>query len=53
MYFLFFNSALVALKTNHSNIIDILNWLDKDLVAWALTNENFETLYKKAVELKA
>ncbi len=44
---------LVALKTNHSNIIDVLNWLDKDLVAWTLKNENFEILYKKAVELKA
>ena len=43
---------LFALKTNHSNIIDILNWLDKDLVAWTLTNENFEILYKKSVELK-
>ena len=43
---------LLALKTNHNNIIDILNWLDKDLVVWTLTNENFETLYKKAVELK-
>ncbi len=44
---------LVALKTNHSNIIDILNWLDKDLVAWTLANENFESLYTKAIELKA
>lgn len=44
---------LLALKTNYSNIIDVLNWLDKDLVAWTLTNENFEALYKKAVEMKA
>ena len=43
---------LLALKANYNNIIDILNWLDKNLVSWTLTNENFEMLYKKAVELK-
>ncbi len=43
---------LLALKTNYTNIVDILNWLDKDLVAWTLTNENFEILYKKAVDFR-
>lgn len=44
---------LTALKTNHNSIIEILNWLDKDLVSWTSSNDNFETLFKKAVELKA
>ena len=43
---------LFALKTNYNNIIDILNWLDKDLVAWTSTNEHFEILYKKAFDLR-
>ena len=41
---------LIALKINHSNIVDILNWLDKDLAAWTFTTESFEILYKTAVE---
>jgi hypothetical protein len=43
---------LFALKTNYDNIIDILNWLDKDLVSWTITNQDFETLYRKAVALR-
>jgi hypothetical protein len=43
---------LNALKTNYNNIVDILNWLDKDLVVWILASDNFEALYKTAVELK-
>ena len=44
---------LLALKVNHNNIIDLLNWLDKDLLDWTLTIENFEKLYKRASELRA
>ena len=43
---------LVALKINHTNIIDILNWLDKDLVVWSLGDEKFGILYESAIELK-
>lgn len=43
---------LAALKTNHHNIIEILNWLDKDLVAWTLTDNNFDILYMESIELK-
>ena len=44
---------LLALKVNHNNIIDLLNWLDKDLLDWTLTIENFEKLYKRASEVRA
>jgi hypothetical protein len=44
---------LAALKTNHKSIIEILNWLDKDLVFWTSTNDTFEVLFKKLVELKS
>ncbi len=44
---------LLALKTNYNNIIDVLNWLDKDLLKWTSANQNFEILYKNAIELKA
>ena len=43
---------LAALKINHTNIIDILNWLDKDLVVWSLGDEKFGLLYENAITLK-
>lgn len=47
------SNDLVALKINHNNIIHILNWLDKDLVAWTLSNETFGILYDNAIQLKS
>lgn len=44
---------LKALKTNISNIFDILSWLDKELLEWSMTSEKLETYYKEAAELKS
>ncbi|MBK7761975.1 MAG: hypothetical protein IPI46_01210 [Bacteroidetes bacterium] len=43
---------LSALKINYNNMIDVLNWLDKDLVTWTLSNQDFDYLYNKAIELR-
>lgn len=43
---------LIVLRLNYTSIIDILNWLDKDLVAWTLVNNQFGILYEKAIELR-
>jgi len=43
---------LIVLKLNYTSIIDILNWLDKDLATWTLGNNQFGILYEKAIELR-
>lgn len=43
---------LIVLRLNYTGIIDILNWLDKDLATWTLGNNQFGILYEKAIELR-
>lgn len=43
---------LVALAKNRNNILEILNWIDSDIVRWTKQIDRFDNLYKQAVELR-
>jgi len=43
---------LSALAVNHNNILEILNWINADIVAWTTQNNRFESLYNQAVALR-
>ncbi len=42
---------LNALATNHSNILEILNWINADIVRWTKEIDRFDNLYNQAVVL--
>lgn len=43
---------LTALATNHSNILEILNWINADIVRWTKQIDRFDDLYNRAVALR-
>ncbi len=43
---------LRALATNHNSILEILNWINADIVNWTKQTDRFDNLYKKAVEMR-
>lgn len=43
---------LTALATNHNNILEILNWINVDIVSWTKKIDRFDNLYKQAVALR-
>lgn len=43
---------LAALSTNHSNILEVLNWVNIDIVTWTKQIDRFDNLYKEAVALR-
>lgn len=44
---------LTALKTNHGNILEILHWINADIVAWTKQIDRFDNLYKQVVTLRS
>ncbi|MEO7210890.1 MAG: hypothetical protein ABIY35_08085 [Chitinophagaceae bacterium] len=47
------SNDLTALATNHNNILEILNWINADIVSWTKQIDRFDNLYKKAVALRS
>ena len=43
---------LAALETNHNNILEILNWINGDIVSWTKQIDRFDNLYERAVTLR-
>ena len=43
---------LSALATNHNNILEILNWINADIVSWTKEIDRFDNLYKQAFALR-
>ncbi len=39
---------LVALATNHNNILEILNWINSGIVSWTKQIDRFDNLFKEA-----
>ena len=44
---------LTSLATNHNNILEILNWINADIVSWTKQIDRFDNLYKQAVALRS
>ena len=44
---------LTALATNHNHILEILNWINADIVSWTKQIDRFDNLYKQAVALRS
>ncbi len=44
---------LEALAANHKNILQILNWINTDIVTWTKQIDRFENLYKQAIPLRS
>ena len=44
---------LTALAANHNNILEILNWINADIVSWTKQIDRFDNLYKQAVALRS
>lgn len=44
---------LAALAANHNNILEILNWINADIVSWTKQIDRFDNLYKQAVALRS
>lgn len=44
---------LAALASNHKNILQILNWINADIVSWTKQIDRFDSLYKQAVALRS
>ncbi len=40
---------LNALAINHNNILEILNWINADIVSWTKEIDRFDNLYKQAL----
>jgi hypothetical protein len=43
---------LMILAANHNNILEILNWINHDIVSWTKQIDRFDQLYKQAVALQ-
>ena len=43
---------LNALATNHNNVLEILNWINADIVSWTKQIDRFDNLYNQAVALR-
>lgn len=43
---------LTALATNHHYILQILNWIDRDILSWTMQIDRFDSLYKQAVAMR-
>ncbi|MEQ1676818.1 MAG: hypothetical protein ABL876_08960 [Chitinophagaceae bacterium] len=46
------SNDLNALATNHNNILEILSWINADIVGWTKQTDRFDTLYKQAIVLR-
>ncbi len=46
------SNDLTALAANHSNILQILNWINADIVNWTKEIDRFDCLYQQAVGLR-
>jgi hypothetical protein len=44
---------LTALMANHNTILEILNWMNADIVGWTKQIDRFEDLYKQAAALRS
>jgi hypothetical protein len=44
---------LNVLAKNHNNILDILNWINGDIVTWTKQVDRFNNLYRQAVYLRS
>ena len=44
---------LTALAANHNNILEILNWINADIVSWTKQIDRFDNLYKQAIALRS
>ncbi len=44
---------LTALMANYNTILEILNWINADIVSWTKQTDRFDTLYKQAVALRS
>jgi len=42
---------LSILAINHNSILEILNWINVDIVNWTKEIDRFDNLYKKAITL--
>jgi hypothetical protein len=43
---------LTALSTNHSNILEVLHWINADIVTWTKQIDRFDGLYKQVSILR-
>ena len=43
---------LTELAVNHTYILEILNWINADVVAWTKQIDRFDLLYKQAISLR-
>jgi hypothetical protein len=43
---------LTALATNHNNVLEILNWINADIVSWTKQIDHFDNLYKQAADFR-
>jgi hypothetical protein len=44
---------LSILATNHHNILEILNWINSNIVCWTMQIDHFNDLYKQAITLRS
>lgn len=44
---------LIVLEINHKNILEILGWINEDVVVWTKVNDRFDELYLLAKKLKS